>query len=123
MIRASGRYSALPASVRSITTLQLSRYDRVGPPVQHFVPFCGVGIVLQTVLTPLVKERHWVDRILAGAAIVVDLVKGGAEAFIPLKATLECISVVCANYQVCFTSLFRSLSDNYPEHCCCEGQD
>ena len=35
MIRTSGRYSALPASVRSITVLRLSRYDRVGPPVQH----------------------------------------------------------------------------------------
>ena len=35
MIRASGRYSALPASVRSITALRLSRYDWVGPPVQH----------------------------------------------------------------------------------------
>ena len=35
MIRASGRYSAPPALVRSITALQLSRYDQVRPPVQH----------------------------------------------------------------------------------------
>ena len=42
MIRASGRYSALPALVRSITALRLSRYDRVGPPVQHIL---GVALL------------------------------------------------------------------------------
>ena len=35
MIRASGRYTVLPASVRGITALRLSRYNRVGPPVQQ----------------------------------------------------------------------------------------
>ena len=47
MIQASGRYSALPASVRSITALRLSRYDRVGPPVQHKSPETRRWIELQ----------------------------------------------------------------------------
>ena len=48
----------------------------------------------------LVKERGWVDRALGRAAFVVDLAKGPAEAFGPLKAVLESVSGVYAQYQV-----------------------
>ena len=50
----------------------------------------------------LVKDRGWVDRNLGRAAFVVDLAKGPAEAFGPLKAVLESISGVYAQYQVEF---------------------
>ena len=49
-----------------------------------------------------VKERGWVDRNLGRAAFLVDLAKGPAEAFGPLKAVLESISGVYAQYQVEF---------------------
>ena len=49
-----------------------------------------------------VKERGWVDRNLGRAAFFVDLAKGPAEAFGPLKAVLESISGVYAQYQVKF---------------------
>ena len=50
----------------------------------------------------LVKDRGWVDRALGRAGFVIDLAKGPAEAFGPLKAVLESISGVYAQYQVEF---------------------
>ena len=64
----------------------------------------------------LVKERGWVDRTLGRAAFAIDLVKGPAEVFGPLKAILESISVVYAQYQVRFGppfAPFAPLTDNY----------
>ena len=48
------------------------------------------------------------DRALGHAAFAVGLAKGAAEAFGPLKAVLESISVVYAQYQVHFDALFES---------------
>ena len=49
-----------------------------------------------------VKDRGWVDRNLGRAAFFVDLAKGPAEVLSPLKAVLESISGVYAQYQVKF---------------------
>ena len=57
----------------------------------------------------VVKERGWVDRTLGRAAFVVDLAKGPAEAFGPLKAILESVSVVYAQYKVRPDVLFKVL--------------
>ena len=53
----------------------------------------------------LVEERGWVDRNLGRIAFAVELAKGPAEAFTPLKAVLESISGVYAQYQVHFDAL------------------
>ena len=55
----------------------------------------------------LVKERGWIDRNLGRAAFAVELAKGPAEAFGPLKAVLESISGVYAQYQVHFGPPFN----------------
>ena len=55
----------------------------------------------------LVKERGWVDRNLGRVAFAVELAKGPAEAFTPLKAVLESISGVYAQYQVHFGALLN----------------
>ena len=52
----------------------------------------------------LAKKRGQVDRALGRAAFVVELAKGPAEAFTPLKAVLESISGVYAQYQVRFNA-------------------
>jgi hypothetical protein len=54
-----------------------------------------------------VKERGRVDRALGLGALAVDLAKGPAEAFGPLKAALESISVIYSKYQVCSNALFK----------------
>ena len=66
-------------------------------------------ITLQSVLTTtiLAKERGWVDRAIGRAAFAVELAKGPAEAFTPLKAVLASISSVYAQYQVCFYAPFK----------------
>jgi len=40
---------------------------------------------------------------------VVDIAKGPAEAFSPLKAILASISILCEKYQVCFYILFKAI--------------
>ena len=57
--------------------------------------------------TVLAKERGWVDRAIGRAAFAVELAKGPAEAFTPLKAVLASISSVYAQYQVCFYAPFK----------------
>ena len=56
----------------------------------------------------LVKERGWIDRNLGRAAFAVELAKGPAEVFIPLKAVLESISGAYAQYQVYFGVPFKA---------------
>jgi hypothetical protein len=56
-----------------------------------------------------VKERGWNSRAVDRLAAVVDLAKGPAQAFAPLKAVLESISVVYAKYQVFLNPLFKVL--------------
>lgn len=46
-------------------------------------------------------ERDWKDRAAGSAAIVLDVAKGAAEAFGPLKAVLEIVSAVYNQYKVC----------------------
>ena len=61
----------------------------------------------------LVKERGWIDRSLGRAMAVVELAKGPAEAFGPLKAVLQSISVFYTKYQVyLFLLCSRSSSDS-----------
>jgi len=60
-------------------------------------------------LTPTVKERGRVERALERAALLVRVAKGPAEAFTPLKAVLESISIVYNEYQVCFGAPYRVL--------------
>ena len=62
---------------------------------------CGLYLPL------LAKGRGWVDRALGRAAFAVELAKGPAEVFIPLKAVLESISSVYTQYQVHFSALFK----------------
>lgn len=62
----------------------------------------------------LVKERGPVDRALRRASFAFDLAKGAAEAFCPLRAVLESISVVYAKYQVRFDVPLNALSDDHP---------
>ena len=67
---------------------------------------------------PLVKERSQVDRAFGRAAFVVELAKGPAEAFSPLKAVLASISGLYAQHQVSFDALFEApLTITFPEHC------
>ena len=56
----------------------------------------------------LVKERGRIDRALGRAAFVIELAKGPAEAFTPLKAVLESISAVYSEHQVRFGALFKA---------------
>ena len=65
------------------------------------------------------------DRNLGRIAFAVELAKGPAEAFTPLKAVLGSISGVYAQYQVHFDALLNapSLTITSPEHCRCQGQD
>ena len=49
-----------------------------------------------------------IDRALGRAAFVVELAKGPAEAFTPLKTILESISGVYAQYQVRFDIPFNT---------------
>lgn len=46
-------------------------------------------------------ERDWKDRTVGGAELVLDVAKGVAEAFVPLKAVLQTVSVVYNQYKVC----------------------
>ena len=39
---------------------------------------------------------------------MVDVAKGPAEAFTPLKAVLESISILCEKYQVCSDTVFTA---------------
>ena len=48
----------------------------------------------------LAAERGWKDRALGGAVLVLDLAKGAAEAFGPLKAALETVSIAYDQYKV-----------------------
>ena len=65
------------------------------------------------------------DRNLGRIAFAVELAKGPAEAFTPLKAVLGSISGVYAQYQVHFDALLNapSLTITSPEHCWRQGQD
>ena len=49
-----------------------------------------------------------VDRALGRAVFALDLAKGPAEAFGPLKAVLESVSGVYAQYQVHVSALFKA---------------
>jgi len=62
----------------------------------------------------LVKKRGRIDRVLGRAAFAVGIAKGPAEAFGPLKAVLESISVVYAQYEVCSCSSVRRFSLKTP---------
>ena len=44
--------------------------------------------------------RDWKDRAIGTAALVLDVAKGAAEAFGPLKAVLEAVSTVYDQYKV-----------------------
>ena len=44
--------------------------------------------------------RDWKDRTIGSAALVLDVAKGAAEAFGPLKAVLETVSAVYNQYKV-----------------------
>ena len=61
----------------------------------------------------LVKERGWVDRNLGRVAFAIELAKGPAGAFSPLKAVLASISGVYAQYQVRFGAPFNVPSDDH----------
>ena len=65
------------------------------------------------------------DRALGRAAFVVELAKGAAEAFGPLKAVLESISVVYDQYRVCSCPSVQGFPLTTPllEHCRRQGQD
>ena len=52
------------------------------------------------------RERGWVERGLGRAAFVVEIAKGPAEVFGPLKAALTSISAALTKYQVRFDTLF-----------------
>jgi len=54
-----------------------------------------------------VNERGHFDRALDRAAFAVELAKGPAEIFSPLKAALASISIIYAKYQVCIDILLR----------------
>ena len=56
----------------------------------------------------LANERGRVDRALGRAAAVVELAKGPAEAFGPLKAVLASISGAHVQYRVCSDALFET---------------
>lgn len=44
--------------------------------------------------------RDWRDRTAGGVALALDVAKGAAGVFPPLKATLEAISTVYSQYKV-----------------------
>ena len=67
----------------------------------------------------LVKERGPVDRAFRRASFAFDLAKGAAEAFCPLKAVLQSISVVYTKYQVRFDTPFDFPSDGRFPECWC----
>ena len=60
------------------------------------------------------------DQALGRAAFAVGVAKGPAEAFGPLKAVLESISVVYARYEVYSYPSVQgfSLTTSFPEHRC-----
>ena len=58
---------------------------------------------------PQVKERGHFDRALDRAAFAVELAKGPAEIFSPLKTALASISIVYSKYQVCIDTSLRDL--------------
>jgi hypothetical protein len=60
----------------------------------------GALVVLQFARLILAIERGWKDRALGTAALALDLGKGVAEAFGPLKAVLATISVFYDQCQV-----------------------
>ena len=53
------------------------------------------------------RERGRVERGLGRVAFVVDIAKGPAELFSPLKAALASVSGVYAKYQVNHGALFK----------------
>lgn len=74
---------------------------------------------------PSATERNWKDSTVGGAAIVLDIAKGGAEAFGPLKAVLEVLSTIYNQYKVRLLSFIRNflLKSSSPGNCRCQGQD
>lgn len=45
-------------------------------------------------------DRDWKDTVIGGAGLVLDVAKGAAEAFGPLKAVLATVSTVYGQYKV-----------------------
>ena len=56
----------------------------------------------------IVKERGWVERNLGRVAFVVDITKGPAEIFAPLKAVLASVSGAYIKYQVNSNALLKA---------------
>ena len=72
-----------------------------------------------------VMERDWKDRAVGTAGIALDVAKGAAEAFGPLKAVLEAVSALYSQYKVCLppsigNSLLKFSSSG---NCRRQGQD